>query len=342
MFKQRTQKFRKRTTGQASTSGNDAITSHSPSLLSFDQETQDLKKKKAKRRLARRLDTHPRNDEIETEELNGPRYDAESLAELRSLQQSLPVVHDEDAPVAVAAESAAPEQNLAPDYIPILAGPREIAEEEHRQRWLRAGADGGDVDAPTPKDLLALGAERVGEAVDDEDDELHRWENDVVARGSAFIASATRREQAPVSSPKVLPPPKNANVDEDLDKAVAQASEETAKAERDLNARQAELTEHEATLASAAAQAAKAQASLTSLRAAKKVLSLAVQIYQSSDDAGQTSTRAAALRIAMSQAVSLAEAADEDDPLNLAGVYIRQDHAVNGDEDEAGIASPVR
>lgn len=311
------------------------------SLLSFDDDDQDAleafreKKKKKSARPA------PVSEPVAS--TSDRCYDAASLAELKAQQQAPPAdaaleAEEDDTEEAAAARMArAVRRNVdeadvvvddeaavseddgseAPDFVAI--GPRA------HDGWVPTNAADDIVD---DDDALFRGAARIGESADDNDDELAQWENEVVARGSAASAQASNPNAPQSTRPDARPGPAKArpNLDHSLDRALAHAAEETARAERALAARRAQLADHDAALARATADVAHAEASLASLRAARDALRVAIDAAAAH---GQTDD----LRLAMATAVGLAEAAE--DSLDL-GVYYQPDRS---DDDETPSAS---
>lgn len=304
------------------------------SLLSFDDVdvTSSKKKKKKLRRPASDL-VSASVDAVHS------RYDTASLAALAASQRSLPaelsVVANGDEPAAQSDEPAAqnnepaaqndePEAQSddepAPDFIPLGATTR--AEAEHRDRWLRAGADAGDVDAPSVGGALARGAARVGVLADDDDDELAAWESELVNRGA--------RAWAPPAQPTSRPPPTasphhHTHTRESfaaaLVRAVADADAEADKAEREVQARRTQLHEHEAALARYDTDGTTTDAALSALGEATRMLDAAIHAYTASTTTTEgPHPQAAALREAMASAIALVETADVGPAVNM-GVY---------------------
>ena len=194
---------------------------------------------------------------------------------------------------------ARPPVSQLPDFVP-LAG-RSKADEEHRERWLRAGADVGDVDAPFLRDeALSQGAKRVGVIFDDDDDdEVAAWEQELADRGTRTF-SAAANDLKPVLP---LTRRRRPAMSEDLQRAAAFAEVDQHRADREARARQAQLDSQDCALAEASIDAAKAASSLAVLRRAHTILKAALDNQQQGE----------ALQLALSQASDLARTLQDDD-----------------------------
>lgn len=278
------------------------------------------------------------------------RYDAASIAQLASMQQSLPTElacdsedaieesemgaaarrerarrRDEDADMSLAVhqdtqteseddgsdDAMVPGEANAPDFVPISAN--SAATKARRQRWLRTGADLGGIDGAPTNNVILRGTAR-DELVDDDDEELAKWEQEIVARGSTAATATTAVQTKPSEPHATLQASPSADM---LDRAVEYATTETEHAQRTLAARRAQFTEHDASLARAAADAAKAREALRSLEAATGVLRGAIGAYV---DVGKSTS---AVRVAMSRAIVLAQAAEDAGALNMSVYHIQ-------------------
>lgn len=330
---------------------NPKMSGRTGSLLSFEEDMGDTiamfkKKKKSVAQPARESEAA----------LAGlcadRRYDAATIAQLASMQQSLPTElacgsedgveesemgaaarrerarrRDEESDVSLALHQDAqmsseddgsddamvPGMAHAPDFVPI--GANAAATEAHRQRRPRTGAHLSGTDDAPANDVLIKGAVQDGQLVDDDEEELAKWEQELVARGSTAATAATAVPTKPSEPHATF---KASESEDAVDRAVDCAAAETEQALRTLAARRAQFAEHDASLARAACDAAKAREALHSLEAATGVLRGAIGAYLDVDQS------TSAIRVAMSRAIVLAQAAEDAGALNLSVYHIHE------------------
>ncbi|KAJ1454820.1 hypothetical protein M885DRAFT_617674 [Pelagophyceae sp. CCMP2097] len=227
----------------------------------------------------------------------------------------------------------------AADFIS-LGGGKASQDAAHRKRWLQAGADADDVDAPRGADLSNT---RLNAEISDDDDEgMAAWESELVARGSATGAVLPARGAAPApfraaafASAAAAHPldaprrPKGSagapDLLQQLDLAIAQADDDASAAAREVSTREAQLDEQDASMAAAVAESARAANAIATLRKACGILATAVArfaglaaVEASPASAWQAALGTAAdetqrsmqLRSAMKEAIGLSAVAD--------------------------------
>lgn len=299
------------------------------SLLSFDDVDAPSTKKKKKK--LRRPVSDLASASVDAD--HDSRYDTASLAALAASQRALPAElsasldartdGDDQAARSGDDNNEEEEEEPAEDYIPL--GSTTRAEAEHRDRWLRAGADAGDVDAPSAGGALARGAARVGVLADDDDEELAAWESELVNRGARAWAPPAQPTSRPTANSHH---PSRTHTRESfaaaLERAIADADAEADKAEREVQARRTQLHEHEAALARYDTDGTTTDAALSALGEATRMLDAAIHAYTSTDPPphlqADTGTPSSNLREAMASVIALIEAADVGPAVNM-GVY---------------------
>jgi hypothetical protein len=229
----------------------------------------------------------------------------------------------------------------AQDFVPVPGranyGIAARLQEEERRRWLQAGADAGDVDAPAaPGGAMDAALRRAG-GLNEDDDELEAHEAEVARRGTATraVAGAVLPEAAPRRRPTTYQDvyaTVAARADEleteggeweprrRLKEACDHAKAEAAQAERQVEARRAALQAWEGSVAAAAADEAAASKAIADLDKAKRVVEEAeAACGESPDDMGL-----ARLRAALAEAASVVATAASDDgaaPPDFFAVY---------------------
>ena len=298
--------------------------------LSFadDEETKVPKRKKHHLRQKAPVSSGATTERSQS----GGTYDAASLAALKAAQRSAPppqaetVIEDSDddeEPPETVEVASPPTPSQLPEYVPLDRVRK--ADEAHRQRWLRAGADIGDVDAPIRDGALARGAQRLGLVFDDDD--VDAWEREVAARGSLGVEAP----EIPTTTTTTTPTTQPRRRSEDLERAAAFAEEDRDRAQREAHARQSQLDAQDLAIVLASIDAAKASASLTVLRQAYDILQSALAAPHREN-----------LQLAVRQAADLAGSLAHDDPDDIGfGVYADnlerlQQHHTPGDDDDLG------
>ena len=229
----------------------------------------------------------------------------------------------------------------AQDFVPVPGrANRSVAarlQDEERRRWLKAGADAGDVDAPAAPGGAMDAALRKAGGMEEDDDELEAHEAEVARRGASTkaVAGAVLPEAAPRRRPTTYQDvyaTVATRADEleteggeweprrRLKEACDHAQAEAAQAERQVEARRAALQAWEGSVAAAAADEAAASRALADLDKARKIVEEAEAACGSNpDDMGL-----ARLRAALAEAASVVATAASDDgaaPADFFAVY---------------------
>ena len=210
-------------------------------------------------------------------------------------------------------------------------------QDEERRRWLQAGADAGDVDAPAAPGGAMDAALRKAGGLNEDDAELEAHEAEVARRGTATraVAGAVLPEAAPRRRPTtyqdvyatVATRADELEIGEGeweprrrLKEACDHAKAEAAQAERQVEARRAALQAWEGSVAAAAADKEGASRALADLDKARKIVEEAEAACGSNpDDMGL-----ARLRAALAEAASVVATAASDDgaaPPDFFAVY---------------------
>ena len=185
----------------------------------------------------------------------------------------------------------------AEDFVPLPGGAGKVARErdEERRRWLRAGADAGDVDAPAAEGGAMDAALEVAGEADDDDEALAAHEREIMRRGAstAAVAGAPKFAPAPPQHKAATYDDVFVSVKKRLDDlegdgapaewlprkrlrdAAAHAAAEAERAERLVAARLAAVDAHDRALAAAYADKAHAALAASRLRAAAGLVAAA-------------------------------------------------------------------
>ena len=255
-------------------------------------------------------------------------------------------VHVEDFDARHMSEDDASDDGLggratAQDFVPVPGranrGVAARLQEEERRRWLKAGADAGDVDAPAAPGGAMDAALRKAGGLHEDDDELEAHEAEVARRGAATraVAGAVLPETAPRRRPTTYQDvyaTVQTRADEleteggeweprrRLKEACDHARAEAAQAERQVEARRAALSAWEGSVAAAAADQAAASKAIADLDKARRIVEEAEAACGASpDDMGL-----ARLRAALAEAASVVATAASDDgaaPADFFAVY---------------------
>ena len=255
-------------------------------------------------------------------------------------------VHVEDFDARHMSEDDASDDGLggrasAQDFVPVPGrANRSVAarlQDEERRRWLQAGADAGDVDAPAAPGGAMDAALRKAGGLNEDDAELEAHEAEVARRGAATraVAGAVLPTQAPRRRPTtyqdvyatVATRADELEIGEGeweprrrLKEACDHARAEAAQAERQVEARRAELESWEGSVAAASADQAAASKAISDLDKARRIVEEAEAACGSNpDDMGL-----ARLRAALAEAASVVATAASDDsaaPADFFAVY---------------------
>ena len=229
----------------------------------------------------------------------------------------------------------------AQDFVPVPGranyGIAARLQDEERRRWLKAGADAGDVDAPAAPGGAMDAALRKAGGLNEDDAELEAHEAEVARRGTATraVAGAVLPEAAPRRRPTtyqdvyatVATRADELEIGEGeweprrrLKEACDHAKAEAAQAERQVEARRAALQAWEGSVAAAAADKEGASRALADLDKARKIVEEAEAACGTTpDDMGL-----ARLRAALAEAASVVATAASDDgaaPPDFFAVY---------------------
>ncbi len=255
-------------------------------------------------------------------------------------------VHVEDFDARHMSEDDASDDGLggrasAQDFVPVPGrANHSIAarlQEEERRRWLKAGADAGDVDAPAAPGGAMDAALRKAGGLNEDDAELEAHEAEVARRGAATraVAGAVLPEAAPRRRPTTYQDvyaTVQTRADEleteggeweprrRLKEACDHARAEAAQAERQVEARRAALQAWEGSVAAAAADQAAASRALADLDKARKI----VEEAEAACGAAPDDMGLARLRAALAEAASVVATAASDDgaaPPDFFAVY---------------------
>ena len=270
-------------------------------------------------------------------------------------------VHVEDFDARHMSEDDASDDGLggrasAQDFVPVPGrANRSVAarlQDEERRRWLQAGADAGDVDAPAAPGGAMDAALRKAGGLNEDDAELEAHEAEVARRGAATraVAGAVLPEAAPRRRPTTYQDvyaKVTTRADEleseggeweprrRLKEACDHARAEAAQAERQVEARRAALQAWEGSVSAASADQAAASKAIADLDKAKRVVEEAEAACGTTpDDMGL-----ARLRAALAEAASVVATAASDDgaaPADFFAVY-----ASGPVPDEAAPPAPV-
>ena len=255
-------------------------------------------------------------------------------------------VHVEDFDARHMSEDDASDDGLggrasAQDFVPVPGranrGVAARLQEEERRRWLKAGADAGDVDAPAAPGGAMDAALRKAGGLHEDDDELEAHEAEVARRGASTkaVAGAVLPTQAPRRRPTTYQDvyaTVQTRADEletetgeweprrRLKEACDHARAEAAQAERQVEARRAALQAWEGSVAAASADQAAASKAIADLDKARKIVEEAEAACGTTpDDMGL-----ARLRAALAEAASVVATAASDDgaaPADFFAVY---------------------
>ena len=255
-------------------------------------------------------------------------------------------VHVEDFDARHMSEDDASDDGLggratAQDFVPVPGranrGVAARLQDEERRRWLKAGADAGDVDAPAAPGGAMDAALRKAGGLHEDDDELEAHEAEVARRGAATraVAGAVLPETAPRRRPTTYQDvyaTVQTRADEleteggeweprrRLKEACDHARAEAAQAERQVEARRAELESWEGSVAAASADQAAASKAIADLAKARRIVEEAEAACGTApDDMGL-----ARLRAALAEAASVVATAASDDgaaPADFFAVY---------------------
>ena len=255
-------------------------------------------------------------------------------------------VHVEDFDARHMSEDDASDDGLggratAQDFVPVPGranyGIAARLQDEERRRWLKAGADAGDVDAPAAPGGAMDAALRKAGGLNEDDDELEAHEAEVARRGAATraVAGAVLPEAAPRRRPTtyqdvyatVATRADELEIGEGeweprrrLKEACDHAKAEAAQAERQVEARRAALQAWEGSVSAAAADEAAASKAIADLAKARKIVEEAeAAVGAAPDDMGL-----ARLRAALAEAASVVATAASDDgaaPADFFAVY---------------------
>ena len=226
----------------------------------------------------------------------------------------------------------------AQDFVPVPGrANHSIAarlQDEERRRWLQAGADAGDVDAPAAPGGAMDAALRKAGGLNEDDAELEAHEAEVARRGASTkaVAGAVLPEAAPRRRPTTYQDvyaTVATRADEleteggeweprrRLKEACDHAQAEAAQAERQVEARRAALQAWEGSVAAAAADEAAASRALADLDKARKIVEEAEAAFGAAGDLAR-------LRAALAEAASVVATAASDDgaaPSDFFAVY---------------------
>ena len=255
-------------------------------------------------------------------------------------------VHVEDFDARHMSEDDASDDGLggrasAQDFVPVPGrANHSIAarlQDEERRRWLQAGADAGDVDAPAAPGGAMDAALRKAGGLNEDDAELEAHEAEVARRGASTkaVAGAVLPEAAPRRRPTtyedvyatVATRADELEIGEGeweprrrLKEACDHARAEAAQAERQVEARRAALQAWEGSVAAASADKEGAERALADLDKARKIVEEAEAACGTTpDDMGL-----ARLRAALAEAASVVATAGSDDgaaPADFFAVY---------------------
>lgn len=230
----------------------------------------------------------------------------------------------------------------AEDFVPVPGkankGVAARLQDEARQRWLKAGADAGDVDAPAaPGGAMDAALRKAGGAMDDDDDELLAHEAELARRGAntRVVAGAPLPHAAPRRRPTTYADvyaTVTTRADEletesgeweprrRLREAADHAKAEAAGAERQVEARRAAVQAWESSVNAANADKASASLAVADLDKARRIIEEAEAACGSSPDEAAL----ARLRAALAEAAAVVATAAADDggaPSDFFAVY---------------------
>jgi len=266
-------------------------------------------------------------------------------------------VHVEDFDARHMSEDDASDDGLggratAQDFVPVPGranrGVAARLQDEERRRWLKAGADAGDVDAPAAPGGAMDAALRKAGGLNEDDAELEAHEAEVARRGAATraVAGAVLPEAAPRRRPTTYQDvyaTVATRADEleteggeweprrRLKEACDHARAEAAQAERQVEARRAALSAWEGSVSAAAADQAAASKAIEDLEKAKRV----VEEAEAACGAAPDDMGLARLRAALAEAASVVATAASDDgaaPADFFAVYASDGPPVPPDE----------